>query len=139
MWEIIGGLVADGVTIFLTTQHLEEADELADQIAILDHGRLVAEGSPDELKRLVPGGHIRLTFDDEAGLHAAAAALPASERDEAALSLRVPSTGDVPSLRAVLDRLADAAIEVDGLTIHTPDLDDVFFALTSRDTPQEAA
>jgi len=139
MWEIIRGLVADGVTIFLTTQYLEEADELADQIVILDQGRLVAEGSPDELKRLVPGGHIRLTFADATRLDAAAELLDGSSRDESALSLRVPSTGDVATLRAVLDRLADAAIEVDGLTIHTPDLDDVFFALTSRNTIQEAA
>jgi ABC-2 type transport system ATP-binding protein len=139
MWDIIGSLVADGVTIFLTTQYLEEADELADRIAILDGGRLIAEGTPTELKRLVPGGHIRLTFDDAAALDAAASVLAATDRDDAALTLRVPSAGDVSSLRALLDRLDAAAVDVDELSIHTPDLDDVFFALTSHAEPQEAA
>ena len=63
MWDIIRDLVASGVTIFLTTQYLEEADRLADRVAVLDGGRIVAEGTPDELKRLVPGGHVRLEFE----------------------------------------------------------------------------
>ena len=72
MWDIVRGLVADGTTVLLTTQYLDEADELADRIAVLDGGRIVAEGTPDELKRLVPGGHIRLRFADAAALDAAA-------------------------------------------------------------------
>ena len=68
MWEIIRELVADGVTIFLTTQYLDEADHLADRIAVLDRGRIVAEGSADELKRRIPGGHFRLEFADSAAL-----------------------------------------------------------------------
>src|SRR5215467_4663573 len=75
MWQMIRELVAGGVTIFLTTQQLDEADELADRVAVLDHGRLIAEGTPDELKRLVPGGHVRLRFVDPAALDAAARAL----------------------------------------------------------------
>ena len=133
MWDIIGDLVADGVTIFLTTQYLEEADQLADRIAILDRGRLIAEGAPAQLKRLVPGGHIRLTLADEAGLAAAAAALDGSVPDGDALTLQVPSDGGIASLRAVLDRLDGAAVTVEDLAIRTPDLDDVFFALTSHD------
>jgi len=132
MWEIIRDLVANGTTIFLTTQYLDEADELADKIAVLDNGRIVAEGTPDELKRLVPGGHIRLRFPDAAGLAKAAGLLKDSTPDGDALTLEVPSDGGVGSLRSVLDRLDTARLEVDDLSIHTPDLDDVFFALTGQ-------
>jgi ABC-2 type transport system ATP-binding protein len=132
VWEIIRGLVAGGVTIFLTTQYLEEADHLADRIALLDRGRLVAEGTPDQLKRRVPGGHIRLRFADADALDAAARALGGGSRDDDALTLQVPSDGGVRALQAMLDRLDDAAIEAEELSVHTPDLDDVFLALTGR-------
>ncbi|CAN5206948.1 daunorubicin resistance protein DrrA family ABC transporter ATP-binding protein [soil metagenome] len=132
MWDIVRGLVANGTTVLLTTQYLDEADELADRIAVLDDGRIVAEGTPDELKRLVPGGHVRLRFADVAALDAAARLLDDSTLDDDALTLTVPSDGGVGSLRTVLDRLADAHLEVDDLSIHTPDLDDVFFALTGK-------
>ncbi len=132
MWQIIRDLVADGVTIFLTTQYLDEADELAGQIAVLDQGKLVAQGTPDALKRRIPGGHVRLQFADTAGLTAAARALSVVARDDEALTLQVPTDGGVRSLKAVLDQLDHAAIEVDGLSVHTPDLDDVFFALTGH-------
>jgi len=132
MWRIIRELAAGGVTIFLTTQYLDEADELADQIAVLDNGRIVAAGTAEELKRRVPGGHIRLQFAEAAGLAAAARVLGGSARDDNALTLQVPSDGGVRSLRAVLDRLDDAMVEVEGLSVHTPDLDDVFFALTGH-------
>jgi ABC-2 type transport system ATP-binding protein len=134
MWETIRGLVAGGVTIFLTTQHLEEADELADRIAVLDKGKLVAEGTPDELKRGIPGGHVRLRFGDAAGLDAAARALGEGSRDDEALTLQVPGDGGVRALRALLDRLERAGVEVDELSVHTPDLDDVFFAFTGHPT-----
>jgi len=137
MWQIIRDLVADGVTIFLTTQYLDEADELAGQIAVLDQGKLVAQGTPDALKRRIPGGHVRLQFADTAGLMAAARTLGAVARDDAALTLQVPTDGGVRSLKAVLDRLDHAAIEVDGLSVHTPDLDDVFFALTGHPDTQK--
>ncbi|MDQ6774116.1 MAG: ATP-binding cassette domain-containing protein [Candidatus Dormibacteraeota bacterium] len=137
MWQIIRGLVADGVTIFLTTQHLDEADQLADRIAVLDHGKLVAEGTAEELKGRIPGGHIRLTFADPQALDSAGHLIDAMSRDDETLSLQVPSDGNVRSLRALLDRLDSASIEVDRLSIHTPDLDDVFFAFTGHPTSQK--
>ena len=132
MWQLIRDLVAGGVTVFLTTQYLEEADELADQVALLDHGRLVAEGTADELKRRIPGGHIRLQFADPDALEAAARTLGQVVGDEQALTLDVNSDGSVKSLRALLDRLDAASIEVDSLSVHTPDLDDVFLTLTGQ-------
>jgi ABC-2 type transport system ATP-binding protein len=132
MWDIVRGLVADGTTVLLTTQQLDEADELAGRIAVLDGGRIVAEGTPAELKRLVPGGHLLLRFADAAALASASTLLDGSTADEADLALTVPSDGGVGALRTVLDRLDAAHLEVDDLSIHTPDLDDVFFALTGK-------
>ncbi|MET8311001.1 ATP-binding cassette domain-containing protein [Micromonospora sp. NPDC005173] len=138
MWQIIRDLVADGVTIFLTTQYLEEADQLADRVAFLDHGRLIAEGTPHELKRLIPGGHVVLEFADLAGLDAAARTLATATRDDTALTLQVPSDGGVGSLRSLLDQLDRASVSVAGLALHTPDLDDVFLALTGQPDNERA-
>ncbi|MFD4898034.1 ATP-binding cassette domain-containing protein [Streptomyces sp. NPDC058411] len=142
MWGIIRELVSDGVTVLLTTQYLEEADELADRIGVLHNGTIAAEGSADELKRLVPGGHVRLRFTDPAAYRSAVSALRDVTGDDEALSLQIPSDGSQRALRSVLDRLGSAGVEADELTVHTPDLDDVFFALTSGadipDQPKEA-
>ncbi|MGW7334205.1 ATP-binding cassette domain-containing protein, partial [Streptomyces sp. NPDC054840] len=130
MWGIIRDLVSDGVTVFLTTQYLEEADELADHIAVLNDGKIAAEGTAEELKRLIPGGHIRLRFTDPVAYQAAVDALREVHRDDEALSLSIPSDGSQRALRSILDRLNAVGIEADELTVHTPDLDDVYFALT---------
>ncbi|MEU3756579.1 ATP-binding cassette domain-containing protein [Streptomyces olivoreticuli] len=130
MWGIIRELVTGGVTVFLTTQYLDEADELADRIAVLDGGRIAAEGTAEELKRLVPGGHVRLRFSDPAAYRSAALALREVTRDDEALSLQIPSDGTQRELRSILDWLDSVGVEADELTVHTPDLDDVFFALT---------
>ncbi|MFF0160123.1 ATP-binding cassette domain-containing protein [Streptomyces sp. NPDC005263] len=149
MWGIIRELVADGVTVFLTTQYLEEADQLADRIAVLHDGRIAAEGTAEELKRLIPGGHIRLRLTDPAAYRSAASALsevtlhslprPAGRTSgDEALTLHIPSDGSQRELRSILDLLDAAGIEADELTVHTPDLDDVFFALTGpADLPSQ--
>ena len=137
MWQIIRELVASGATVFLTTQYLEEADHLAGRIALLDQGRIVAEGTPEELKRRVPGGHILLRFADARGLASAAALVGDGVQDADGLTLQVPSDGSMRSLKGLLDRLDDESIEVAELTVHTPNLDDVFLALTGHQTEQK--
>ncbi|GAA3215848.1 ATP-binding cassette domain-containing protein [Dactylosporangium siamense] len=158
MWQIVRDLVAGGVTVFLTTQYLDEADELADRIAVLDHGRIVAEGTPGELKRRIPGGHIELRFAGPADLEAAERAMaqtpsrgvaepqtpsrgvaePQATRDTDTLALRVPHDGSLGALKALIDRLDAHAVAVDSLSVHTPDLDDVFLALTGNPRPEAA-
>ena len=132
MWEIIRELVADGVTIFLTTQYLEEADHLAHRIAVLDQGHLVAQGAPEDLKRQIPGSHVRFRFTGVVALDAAAHVLTGSTRDDENLILRVPSDGGTKSVRALLDRLDAHSIDTEEFSVHRPDLDDVFLALTGR-------
>ncbi len=132
MWQIIAELAADGVTIFLTTQYLDEADHLAGRVAVLDHGHIVTEGTPDELKRRIPGGHVQLRFADQLQLSAAAALLPDATADPDQLSLQVYGDGSVTAVRDLLNQLAAAGIGAERLSIHTPDLDDVFFAVTGH-------
>jgi ABC-2 type transport system ATP-binding protein len=137
MWQLIRDLVAEGgVTILLTTQYLEEADQLADRVAVLDRGRVVAEGTPAQLKQRIPGAHIRLRFADVASLDEAARKLREGTRDDEELVLRLPNDGGIRSLRDVLTRLGDD-IAVEDLSIHTPDLDDVFFAVTGNQSEEK--
>jgi len=134
MWQTIRDLAGDGVTIVLTTQYLEEADQLADRVAVLDRGRIVAEGTPAELKRRIPGGHIELRFAESQSLGVAAGLMPDATADTDQLTLQIPGDGSVASLRRVLDQLDRTGIDVETLSIHTPDLDDVFFAVTGHST-----
>jgi ABC-2 type transport system ATP-binding protein len=137
MWQIIRELVTGGVTVFLTTQYLEEADQLADRIAVLNDGKIAAHGTAEELKRLIPGGHVRIRFSDPSAYRSAASALREVARDDESLALQIPSDGSQRELRSILDRLHSAGIEADELTVHTPDLDDVFFALTGSKVPTQ--
>ena len=132
VWEIVESLAGDGTTVFLTTQYLDEADRLADRVAILDQGRLVAEGSAQELKQQIPGGRIDVRFADTDAQRVAADALRMPVPDEDTPSLQIPTDGNVATLRRVLRDLDGAGVDVVDLAIHTPDLDDVFFALTGR-------
>ena len=143
VWDLIREQVADGVTVFLTTQYLDEADNLADTIAVLDGGRIVASGTAAELKRLVPGGRLEVRLGTAADVSAAAASLgPDATIDADALTVSMPYDGDVAQVRSLLARLED--IDVTTFAVHTPDLDDVFLALTGHTTttethePQEA-
>ncbi|PBC71960.1 ABC-2 type transport system ATP-binding protein [Streptomyces sp. TLI_235] len=134
MWRIIRDLVTSGTTVLLTTQYLEEADQLADRIAVLNDGKIAAEGTPDELKRLIPGGHIRLRFTDPTAYRNATTALPDATRNDETLTLHIPNNGSQHELRTLLNHLDTTGIHADELTLHTPDLDDVFFALTDATT-----
>jgi ABC-2 type transport system ATP-binding protein len=133
MWQITRELVASGVTVLLTTQNLDEADELAGRIAVLDEGRLVAEGTPDELKRRIPGGRVRLHFSERSALSDAARILGRQTSDDEALVLDIPTDGSPASLRTLLNRLDVQGVGVENVTVETPDLDDVFFALTGAE------
>ncbi|MGW5251895.1 ATP-binding cassette domain-containing protein [Streptomyces sp. NPDC004012] len=134
MWDTVRSLVAGGTTVFLTTQYLEEADQLADRIAVLDGGRIVAEGTADELKAQIPGSHVRLRFTESAEYERAAAAFPGAARDDENLALRVAGDAGLDALRALLDRLDAAGIRAADFSVHTPDLDDVFLTLTGEST-----
>jgi ABC-2 type transport system ATP-binding protein len=130
MWATIRRLVEDGTTIFLTTQYLEEADQLADEIAILHGGRIVARGTPDALKATLPTGLVELDFDNDDTLAAAQAALgEAHETTRVDSQLMVATTGSVADMAAMFIRLNQAGIEPTGFSRQLPTLDDVFFQI----------
>lgn len=132
MWDIVSELVAAGVTIFLTTQYLDEADALADRIAVLDGGRIVADDTPAGLKRLVPGARVDLAFASASDLDRATGLWPGAHARPESLTLSVPGDGGAAHLRQILGGLESAGIEPSGLAVETPSLDDVFFALTGH-------
>ncbi|MFE5292237.1 ATP-binding cassette domain-containing protein [Isoptericola sp. NPDC056618] len=136
LWEVVRGLAADGTTILLTTQYLEEADRLADTIAVLAEGTIAARGTAEELKALVAGDHVRVTFDDAASLATArelgVAGLDVAEEDLRALALTFPSAEPVRAIRDVLDRAESRGLAVAGVSVVKPTLDDVFLALTGH-------
>jgi ABC-2 type transport system ATP-binding protein len=142
MWDVIGELVAGGVTVFLTTQYLEEADQLADRIAVIDGGRVVAEGTSAELKQRVAGPRLDLTLAGARAYEAVAGTLGerAVHRDDARLTLGVATDGSARRVRELLDEVDPDRDAIAAFAIHSATLDDVFLALTGRaaEPPAEA-
>ena len=139
MWEVIGELVSGGTTLLLTTQYLDEADRLADRIAVVDTGRVIAEGTADELKARVGGERLELTVAEGGDLDAAARVLAPYARGGGGLStdadrryLGATVEGGARLLAAVVRDLDAAGVQLDDLGLHRPTLDDVFLALTGR-------
>jgi ABC-2 type transport system ATP-binding protein len=141
MWQVIGELAGSGVTIFLTTQYLEEADLLADRVAVLDGGRIVAEGTTAELKERVAGQRLDLTLAGPGEFADAARRLGdrATHHDPSALTLGVPTDGSAARVRALLDDIDPERTLVGAFTVHATTLDDVFLALTQQHTTQQEA
>jgi ABC-2 type transport system ATP-binding protein len=134
LWQTVRRLAEEGVTILLTTQYLEEADQLADTIALLDHGRIVAQGSADELKSRVGSEVLRLRFADGVAFERAARCLDVSRRDADLRTLEVATDATAAHVAAVLTRLAAAGTSAQNVSIHRPSLDDVFLTLTGTRT-----
>ncbi len=134
MWQTIKMLAEGGTTIFLTTQYLDEADELADMIALLHEGKIVAQGTATELKRLVPGGMVKFTFDNETQLNSAVSTLGKAFEvtKENGLTLTVATNGDTKQIADLFIRLRDAKLEPTNFSQQVPTLDDVFFKLTGK-------
>ena len=137
LWDHVRSLVTDGVTVLLTTQYLEEADQLADAVALLDGGRVVAHDTPAALKRLVPGGSIRIHLGDDRSLVAAAHAFPEARSDAGDRTLTLTADDDVTTLRRVLARLDAVGADAHRIETTPVGLDEVFLALTS--TPAREA
>jgi ABC-2 type transport system ATP-binding protein len=137
MWDVIRGLVRDGVTILLTTQYLEEADELANTIAVVDHGRIIARGTADELKAQVGGERIEVVVHDPAAIERATDVLTGDHRGDVTLDrhtrrLTVPAEGGAQRLVQVVRDLDEAGIKIDDIALRRPTLDDVFLSLTGH-------
>jgi ABC-2 type transport system ATP-binding protein len=137
MWEVIRGLVREGTTLLLTTQYLEEADELADTIAVVDHGRIIARGTADELKSQVGGERIEVVVRDQTRIDEAVAvlgrdAVGPAEIDAHTRRITVPSTGGAAHLTEVVRDLDELKIVIDDIGLRRPTLDDVFLSLTGH-------
>ncbi|NLA00737.1 ATP-binding cassette domain-containing protein [Rhodococcus hoagii] len=133
MWDMVRELVREGTTILLTTQYLDEAEALADRIAVLDGGRIVAEGSADELKRLVPAVMSNCGSRTAHRPRRPPPHCPEAVVDSETATLTIPTDGSIGSLGRILARLDDRTLSVERFALHTPDLDDVFFALTGSE------
>jgi ABC-2 type transport system ATP-binding protein len=143
LWATVAGLAAEGVTILLTTQYLEEADVLADMIALLDRGRVVAQGTADELKASLGTEVVRLQFADAAAYARALRSLDAVRTDDRLLLIEVATGGSAAEVHAALGQLEAAGAPALKVSIHRPSLDDVFLSVTGADavshSPKEMA
>ncbi|MBL8030277.1 MAG: ATP-binding cassette domain-containing protein [Candidatus Doudnabacteria bacterium] len=139
MWDVIEKLVEAKVTILLTTQYLEEADQLADEIAVLDSGKIIAQGTANELKAKVGKERLEIVVHEKSSFKKAVEILniEAVEVDESRRSISISTEGSVGEIRRLLDKMEQAGIEVEGLNLHKPTLDDVFLRLTGHKTEQE--
>jgi ABC-2 type transport system ATP-binding protein len=142
MWDVLRDLVRDGVTLLLTTQYLEEADELADMIAVVDHGKIIARGTADELKSQVGGERIEVVIRDRAAIDQARALLARDAGgdttfDEHTRKLTVPAHGGAQTLVQVVRDFDDSGIHIDDIALRRPTLDDVFLALTGHLSVEE--
>ena len=138
MWDIIKTLMERGTTILLTTQYLEEADQLADQIVVIDDGKVIAEGTAPELKRKVGKDRLELTFKDIASLQKATETLGKNRVviDEKTLVLSLTINNINKDVKDVLDKLAASKISINLMEVHKPTLDDVFLSLTGKKKPE---
>jgi len=136
MWQVVERLVADGVTVFLTTQYLEEAERLAETIAVLDGGRVIAQGTAAELKQRVAAQRLDLTCTNAAAFAEVSRYLgdQASHHDEAGLTLAVPTDGSAAQVRALLDAADPDRALIASFAVHGASLDDVFLTLTQKET-----
>lgn len=134
IWDIIKKLMAKGTTILLTTQYLDEADKLADKIAVLDHGKIIAQGTANELKAMVGKERLEVTIDKASDFAKAKEAIVSDNKevDESERKISVATEGTVADLKRVLDSMADAGVEVETFSLHKPTLDDVFLKLTGH-------
>ena len=137
MWEVIRGLVREGTTLLLTTQYLEEADELANTIAVVDHGKIIARGTADELKSQVGGERIEVVVHERADTERAVGLIRPFGVGDAVIDahtrkLTLPSTGGAQSLVQVVGALTEAGIVIDDIGVRRPTLDDVFLSLTGH-------
>ncbi len=141
MWQVIEALAAEGVTVFLTTQYLEEAERLAETIAVLDGGRIIAQGTATELKQRVSAQRLDLTCASEAGFHQVSRYVgdQASHRNQASLTLGVPTDGSAAQVRALLDAADPDRTLIASFAVQTASLDDVFLTLTRHDTVKESS
>jgi len=139
LWEIIKQLAATDVTVLLTTQYMEEADNLADRIVVIDHGKVIAEGTPLELKSQIGAENIELIINEKSDFGKVAKSIKAKNMhiDDKRRSLRIPTTNGAEDLRRLLQQFEKSKIEIDSLSLDKPTLDDVFLTLTGKGVENE--